>query len=63
LSEDYLVHGHAHPIEPLIKSILVVFQFINLGSHFVAFVIDLQQKLLDFAHHVIHRLLLPPQMK
>lgn len=63
LPTDDLIHSHTNLIEPFIQIILICFELIYLGSYFVIFVIDHHQVLLDFAHHVVHCLLLSSELE
>lgn len=63
LPADDLIHSHANLIEPLVEIILIGFKLIYLSSYFVIFGVDHHQVLLDFAHHVVHCLLLSPQLE
>lgn len=63
LPADDLIHGHADLIEPFIEVILIGLELIYLRPDLVILVVDHHEVLLNFAHHVVHGLLLPAQLQ
>lgn len=63
LPADDLIHGHADLIEAFVEIVLIGFELVYLHPYFVVLVVDHDQVLLHFAHHVVHCLLLPSKLK
>lgn len=61
LLHNNAVHGHTNSIQPLIQHVLIVSQLVDLRSYLAILRVDLTQKLLDFAHHIVECLLATTQ--